>query len=69
MLGTVLDNGKDLRADVTEPRFLTRKLAQEAGWFSRRHRTSEAHREAVKTWREHHGRKARQRRAQERLAV
>lgn len=52
---------------MTDPTFLSRALAQKAGWFSRRHQSDEPHREAVRAYKLNRGKKARQRRAAERL--
>lgn len=46
--------------------YTTRKEAKEAGWFSRRHKTSSPHYAAVAKYEEMRGRAARVRRAQER---
>lgn len=54
---------------MTDPMFTTRKEALAAGWFSRRHRTSEPHRESVSAWRKTHGKAARKRRADARAAA
>lgn len=48
--------------------FTTRKEAREAGWFSRRHRTSDAHFASVSAYESRRGRQARRRRADERNA-
>lgn len=39
---------------MTAPSFVSRSAAKQLGWFSRRHRTDEAHREAGRRWRERH---------------
>lgn len=40
--------------------------AKRAKWFSRRHETADANRDARQAYQDQHGRKARQRKAQER---
>jgi hypothetical protein len=49
--------------------YTTRKEAKEAGWFSRRHRTSEAHEGAVAKRNAFRGKWARRRAAEERQAI
>lgn len=53
---------------MTEPRFAFHKDAVLAGWFSRRHETGDAHREARETWRTDRGKEARKRRADARAS-
>ena len=54
---------------MTVPRFLTHKEARLAGWFSRRHETDQAHREARERYVRERGVEARRRRARERAEV
>jgi len=51
---------------MTKPTFSESRDAKAAGWFSRRHQTSDAHREATAKYHEEHGKQARRRRAEER---
>lgn len=51
---------------MSQPRFRTSAEAKEAGWHSRRHETREAQDAARENYQRARGRKARQRRAQER---
>jgi hypothetical protein len=51
---------------MTKPVFLTHKEAEAAGWFSRRHETADAHRQASTTYKATRGKEARRRRASER---
>lgn len=39
---------------MTTPRYATHKEARAAGWFSRRHRSDEAHREAREKYKTKH---------------
>jgi hypothetical protein len=48
--------------------FTNRKDAREAGWFSRRHRTSEKHLASTEAWKLNRGPAARRRRAERRVA-
>lgn len=51
---------------MTQPKYLTHADAQKNGWFSRRHETPDANREARTNYNLTRGKKARQERAQER---
>ena len=53
---------------MTQPKFQTSRKAKEAGWFSRRHETNAANREARERWFATKSKDARRARAEERAA-
>lgn len=53
---------------MTEPKFQTAKEAQNAGWYSRRHPTSDAHVATREHYAENRGKAGRIKRTRERTA-